>query len=175
MVNGGKQIHWGFEALVKYSVYTSGKNFIRFLRPFATITRSDFKYGDNFKIQKSVVLAEYYSNKAVAAVSKYVVNLGADVSFCGGFYGNLTYNYGDKMPITSMNDFYMASYNLLNGKFGMQKELDTHLLLDASIGVNNITNTKYFLMAFANQLPDAKVPAARNANYFENIQLKYQF
>lgn len=175
MVNGGKQIHRGFEALVKYSVFNSDKNFIRLLRPFANITRSDFKYGDNFKIQKSVILTEDYSNKAVAAVSKYVINLGADVSFCGGFYGNITYNYRDKMPITSMNDFYTSSYNLLNGKFGMQKELNTHWLLDASIGVNNITNTKYFLMAFANQLPDAYVPAARNANYFGNIQLKYQF
>jgi len=38
-----------------------------------------------------------------------------------------------------------------------------------------MTNTKYPLMVFANQLPDTYVPAARNANYFGNLQLKYGF
>jgi iron complex outermembrane receptor protein len=175
MVNGGKQIHKGIEALVKYTVYSSDKNLVRLVRPFANVTRSNFVYGDNFKIQKSVVLTEDYSNKAVAGISKYVVNLGTDVSFCGGFYANITYNYRDKMPITSMNDFYTASYNLLNGKLGMQKSIGKHLLLDASFGINNMTNTKYALMVFANQLPDTYVPAARNANYFGNLQLKYEF
>lgn len=175
MVNGGKQIHKGIEALVKYTVYSSDKKFVRLLRPFVNVTRSNFVYGDNFKIQKSVTLTEDYSNKAVAGISKYIVNLGADVSFCGGFYANVTYNYRDKMPITSMNDFYTASYNLLNGKLGMQKSIGKHWMLDASFGVNNITSTKYALMVFANQLPDAYVPAARNANYFGNLQMKYGF
>ncbi len=175
VVNGGKQIHKGLETNIRFIAYESNDGFFRFVRPFANLTVSNFTYGDNFTIQKSVVLTENYSNKQVAAVAKYVVNAGFDVSLAGGFYMNMTYNYRDKMPITSLNDFYTKSYNLLNGKIGFQQDLGKHFSLDASWGVNNITNTKYFTMVFANQLPDAYVPAPTRANCFGSLQLKYKF
>jgi len=173
VVNGGKQIHKGLEANIKYTAYESNSGLVRLFRPFANLTQSNFNYGDNFTIQKSVILTENYSNKEVAAVAKYVVNAGLDFSLAAGFYGNLTYNYRDKMPITSMNDFYTKSYSLLNGKIGYQQDLGKHFSIDASWGVNNITNTKYFIMVFANQLPDAYVPAPIKANSFGSFQLKY--
>jgi iron complex outermembrane receptor protein len=173
VVNGGRQIHRGLELNLKYIAYESGSGLLRSFRPFANMTYSNFKYGNNFTIQRSVTLTENYSNKYVAAVAKYVVNAGFDFSLAGGVYGNLTYNYRDRMPITSLNDFYTRSYNLLNGKLGYQQDLGKHFTLDASLGVNNITNTKYFIMVFANQLPDAYVPAPTRANYFASVQLKY--
>ena len=175
VINGGKQIHRGLEANLKLVAYESTDGFFRYVRPFANLTYSDFKYGDNFTIQKSVTLSENYSNKQVAAVAKYVVNLGLDMNMAGGFYGNLTYNYRDKMPITGMNDYYTKSYNLLNGKIGYQHNFGKHFNLDTYFGINNITNTKYFTMVFANQLPDAYVPAPLKANYFGAVQLSYKF
>ena len=175
VVNGGKQIHQGFEANLKFVAYESADGFFRYIRPFANLTVSDFKYGDNFSIQKSVTLTENYSKKQVAAVAKYVANIGIDLNLSGGFYGNFTFNYRDKMPITGMNDYFTKSYNLLNGKIGYQQDLGKHFNLDTYFAVNNITNTKYFTMVFANQLPDAYVPAPIKANYFGSIQLKYKF
>lgn len=175
VVNGGKQIHRGLEANLKFIAYEKAGGFFRYMRPFGNLTISDFKYGDNFSIQKSVTLTENYSNKQVAAVSRYVANLGVDFNIAGGYYGNITYNYRDRMPITGMNDYFTKSYNLLNGKIGYQHDLGKHFVLDSYLGINNITNTKYFTMVFANQLPDAYVPAPLNANYFVSIQLKYTF
>jgi iron complex outermembrane recepter protein len=175
VVNGGQQIHKGLEANIKYTAYESNSGLVRLFRPFANMTLSDFKYGDNFTIQKSVILTEDFSNKEVAAVAKYVVNAGLDFSLAEGFYGNLTYNYRDKMPITSQNDYYTKAYSLLNGKIGYHQDLGKHFTLDASWGVNNITNTKYFIMVFANQLPDAYVPAPTKANSFGSLELKYIF
>lgn len=175
VVNGGKQFHRGLELNLKMVAHESSEGLFRYVRPFGNLTISDFKYGDNFTIQKSVTLTENYSNKQVAAVSKYVANLGVDFNMAGGFYGNFTYNYRDKMPITGMNDYFTKSYNLLNGKIGYQRNLGKHFNLDSYFAVNNITNTKYFIMVFANQLPDAYVPAPLKANYFGAVELKYKF
>ncbi len=177
VVNGGKQNHNGLEALVKYTLYKSDKGFFTNIRPFANITYADFKYGSNFTIQKSVVAAglEDYSNKAVAGVAKIVANLGVDINTKPGIYANISYNYKDKMPLTSFNDFYASSYNLLNGKIGFQRSLNKHFDLDTYFGFTNLTNTKYYIMAFVNQLPDAYIPAPRTASFFGGLNLKYNF
>lgn len=175
MVNGGKQKDKGLEALIKYALVESGKGFFNTVRPFANITYSDFTYGDNFSIQKSITATENYSGKEVAGVSKIVANIGLDVMTKWGLYANLVYNYRDKQPITSLNDLYTKSYNLLNGKTGLQKSLSRHISLDAYFGAINITNTKYYLMVFVNQLPDAYMPAPRYANVFGGANLKWVF
>ncbi|HLO83180.1 MAG TPA: TonB-dependent receptor [Chitinophagaceae bacterium] len=175
MVNGGEQIHKGVEANLRWVAFESFSRFFRMIRPFANFTYSDFKYGDHFVIEKSVTAKEDYSNKQVAAVPKYSANLGIDINMTAGLYANFTYNYRDKMPITSLNDVWTESHNLLNGKIGMQRILGKHFTVDGSFGMNNITNTKYYIMVFANQLPDAYVPAPKNANYYGNLVLSYKF
>ena len=175
VVNGGKEIHNGIEALIKYNLYQSSNNFISSIRPFANLTYSNFTYGDNFKIQKSVVLTEDYSNKNVAGVPKYVVNFGFDILTQPGWYANVTYNYRDKTPITSLNDFYATSYNLLNGKLGYQTALSKKINFDAYLGATNITAVKYPMMIFANQLPDTYTAAPKEAVIFGGINLKYNF
>jgi iron complex outermembrane receptor protein len=175
MVNGGDQNHKGLEALVRYTAYSSISGAVTLVRPFVNFTYSDFTYGDNFKIQKSVTVTEDYSGKKVAGVSPKVFNLGVDLGFLAGIYGNFTYTYRDKMPITSLNDVYATSYNLVNGKIGIRRGLGRHFDLDAYVGATNLNNTKYYMMVFANQLPDAYLPAPRHTNWFAGINLKYNF
>ncbi len=177
MVNGGKQTHNGVEAVVKYEVIKSNKGFLTSLRPFANLTYSDFKYGDNFTIQKTILASglEDYSNKMVAGVPKYIANIGVDAVTKIGLYANVSYNYKDKFPVTSFNDTYTTSFSLLNAKLGYRHSLSSHFDVDAYVGGQNLTNTKYFLMVFVNQLPDAYIPAPRNANLFGGINLKYNF
>lgn len=175
VVNGGKQKHNGVEALVKFTAVQSDKGFFQTVRPFANLTYSDFKYGDNFIIQKSVTASEDYSGKAVAGVAKIVANIGVDVMMKHGLYANVSYNYKDKMPITSLNDLYATSYNLLNSKIGIKQSLGAHFDLDFYVGATNLTNTKYYLMVFVNQIPDAYIPAPTTANFFSGVNLKYNF
>ncbi|GAB2835988.1 TonB-dependent receptor [Ferruginibacter profundus] len=177
VVNGGKQKHNGVEALVKYTVYKSEKGFFNSIRPFANLTYSDFKYGNNFTIQKTVLASglEDYSNKEVAGVAKIVANIGVDVLMNYGLYANVNYNYKDRMPITSLNDLYATSYNLLNAKIGIQHNLGKHFKADFYVGAANLTNTKYYLMVFVNQIPDAYIPAPDTANFYGGVNLKYNF
>src|SRR6187399_1586467 len=109
VVNGGTQIHNGVEALLKFTAYQSDKGFFKMIRPFANLTYSDFEYGDDFKIQKSVTVTEDYSGKKVGGVPKIMANLGVDVMMKQGLYANMSYNYKDEVPITSLNDLYAKS------------------------------------------------------------------
>jgi iron complex outermembrane receptor protein len=138
-------------------------------------TKNDFTYANNFTIQKSVTSIEDFTGKQVAGAPKWTVNAGIDMLFNGGLYANLTYNYKDKTPISGLNDFYTTSYNLLNGKIGFKKQISNHFSTDMYIGATNLTNTKYYIMVFANQLPDAYLPAPRNAMVFGGLNLKYTF
>jgi len=175
VVNGGKEVHNGVEALIKYTLYQSASNFISSIRPFANLTYSNFTYGDNFKIQKSVVLTEDYSNKMVAGVPKYMINGGVDVLTNMGIYGNMTYNYKDRTPITSMNDFYATSYSLVNGKIGYQNKLSNKINFDVYVGVTNLMGIKYPMMIFANQMPDVYTAAPEKPLVFGGVNLKYNF
>jgi iron complex outermembrane receptor protein len=175
VVNGGQQRHFGVEGMVKYNLISSQNGFIKLISPFANFTKSDFTYANNFTIQKSVTSIENYTGKQVAGVPNWIVNAGIDMQFKGGFYANLTYNYKDKTPITGLNDYYTTSYSLLNGKIGFSTLIDKHFSIDTYLGATNMTNTKYYLMVFANQLPDAYLPAPKNVMVFGGINLKYTF
>ena len=182
VVNGGKQIHNGVEALVKFTAVQSDKGFFQTVRPFANLTYSDFKYGDNYDYRKGLVSGDTlrYGNKAVAGVAKIVANIGVDVFMKHGLYANMSYNYKDKMPVTSdglVNSvaYHASSYNLLNGKIGIKQSLGKHFDLDFYVGATNLTNTKYYLMVFVNQIPDAYIPAPNTANFFSGVNLKYNF
>ena len=183
--NGGIQKHNGIEALVKYTVFQSTNGILRFLKPFANATYSDFKY-KNFKFHQIVGTKDSvidYSNRPVAGVPKFTANLGLDFLFKYGIYGNVTYAYRDKMSIVSTEEFYTNSYSLLNSKIGVQQTLSKHFDVDFYVGVNNITQTHYAIKVFVNQLAnplskntgDAYIPGPSNANAFVGLNLKYNF
>lgn len=174
VVNGGRQVHRGLETSVRARLLEQDKGFFRGISAFANHALSDFTYGEGFTFQRSAVLTEDYGRKKVAAVARNTVNAGFDLTWAGGIYGNIVWNYRDPMPITSLNDLWTRPYHLLNAKLGIARNAGRHLSFDASIGINNITNTQYFTMVFANQLPDAYVPAPRRANGFFDLVLRYR-
>ncbi len=177
VTNGGKQDDKGIEALVKFTVYQSATGFFKNITPFANVTYSDFKY-KNFPfhiIKGTTDSVVNYDGNAVAGVAKVVANFGFDVLTKPGIYANMTYLYKDRLPITSDGLNIAPSYSLLNAKLGIRRSLSAHFDLDLYGGVNNITNTKYPIMIFVNQLPDAYVGGPRFANYYGGLNLKYNF
>jgi iron complex outermembrane receptor protein len=175
VVNGGEQRHYGVEGSIKMNLIQSSNSKISVLSPFVNFTHSDFTYANHFTIQKSVTSIEDYTGKNVAGVPKWIANAGIDFALQKGLFANVTYNYRDKMPIDGLNSTYAPSYNLLNGKLGYATSLSKNWKLDTYFGVSNITGSKYYMMAFSNQLPDAYTPAPKDAMVFGGIQLKYEF
>ena len=116
-----------------------------------------------------------YSGNPVAGVSKWVTNLGVDITTHPGLYANLTWMYKDGMPITSDAANFATSYSLLNTKIGFRNAVNAKVNIDLFIGINNIGGVQYPLMVFSNQLPDAYLPGPNKANYFGGINFKYNF
>jgi iron complex outermembrane recepter protein len=174
IVNSGKQLHKGVETVVRYEAIKNNKGFFTSVKPFANFTYSNFKY-ITFTYDSSVTKQVSFKDKEVAGTPKVMANLGVDVNTQAGLYGNITYNYKDKLPVTALNDVYTTSYNLLNARIGFRSSLSKHFDVDVYAGGQNLTGTKYFLMVFVNQLPDAYIPAPTKANMFGGINLKYNF
>jgi iron complex outermembrane receptor protein len=63
----------------------------------------------------------------------------------------------------------------VNAKLGLRKSLSSHFDLDAYVGANNLAGVQYYNMVFVNQLPDAYLPAPKEAFYFGGLNLKYHF
>ncbi len=184
VVNGGKQDDKGFEAALRYTACESSTGFFTAVKPFANLTYSNFKYRD-FRYQtigkstvtpsKDSAITTDYSNQAVAGVAKFMANIGLDLTMKYGLYANINYNYKDKMPITSDGAYFAPGYNLLNTKIGIERSISRHFEANVFFGVSNITESKYYLMVFVNQLPDAYIPAPDKATYFGGVNLKYNF
>lgn len=183
IVNAGKQDHKGIEALVKYEIYKSNDGFVKSIFPFANVTYSDFKY-DEYVFQRTYNRSFDFSGNQVLGTPKVVFNTGIDFITKIGFYGNTTFSHRDPMPFsyvpekvtdTQMVNYRTSSINLLNAKVGFQKRIVNHLDFDASVGVDNITNTQSYQMVFLNQLPDAYLPAPLKATFFGGVNLKYTF
>jgi iron complex outermembrane receptor protein len=191
MVNGSDQKHKGFEATLRYSIINNPNGIFTNVTPFINFTYSDFKYGDNFTIVTGTSVAQRdtidYSGKRVYGVPKVMNALGVDVATKLGFYANLVHIYKDGVTIGTVKTsaaganpkvfttYNATSYSLLNGKLGFRKNLSDHFGLDAFFGVDNITKTKYPLMIFVNQLPDAYIPAPTKAVIYGGVNLKYNF
>jgi iron complex outermembrane receptor protein len=110
--------------------------------------------------------------------------MGVDVTTKPGLYASMTYFYKDKMPITSTGattglativPYHATSYSLFNAKIGFRRTFATHFDIDVNFAINNITNTKYPIMVFSNQLPDAYMAGPIKANYFGGLTFKYIF
>lgn len=178
MVNGGEQDHKGIEASVKYAVLKDQAGFSN-ITPFINFTYSDFKYGNGFKIQSGTTTSNIttidYSSLNVFGVPKKMLAVGFDGTMKNGLYFNLSDVYRDGVNIGFEGSALRkaGSYNLVNGKLGFRKSLSSHFDMDIFFGANNIGGTQYPIMIFVNQIPDAYMPAPKNAVVYGGINLKY--
>lgn len=178
VANGGKQNDMGIETLLKYTAYQSANGFIESVSTFANFTYSNFKYKDYTFHYKGKVLIDSvvnYDGNAVAGVAKFTGNFGVDVMAHCGLYANMTYSYKDGFPITSDGINKTSGYSLVNAKLGFQRSLSKHFDINAFFGINDITGTRYPIMVFINQIPDAYMAGPAKTNYFGGINLKYNF
>jgi iron complex outermembrane receptor protein len=175
IVNGGAQDHKGIEAAISYKVFESERGAFRMIRPFGNIAYSDFKY-DNYKFQfQNETTPREYDGKPVAGVAKIVANAGLDLNMAYGFYANFVYNHKDPVNITLDGSIRAKGYDIVNAKLGFRQSLSSHFDLDAYAGGQNLAGKQYYYMIFVQQLPDAYLPAPKNALLFGGLNLKYNF
>ena len=168
--NAGKTRHRGIETAADYTVnvtpeltvspfFNASFNFDKFV---------DFKDGEND-----------YSDHDLTGVPDEKLNAGIHLAHSGGFFLHAAWQHVGSMPMNDANTRYNDSWDLLNLKVGYQTGITRNLSVEASGGVNNVTDEKYAssilinATASGNSEPRWYYPGMPR-NYYGGIRLKYQ-
>jgi iron complex outermembrane receptor protein len=157
-VNAGDQKNLGFEASAGYAIVSDPSSFVSFLRPFVTYTWNDFTYSDFKSDNNNDASTKDYSGLQVVGTVKNVVNLGLDARLRPGFYGNATYHHTEGMPISYDNAHWAPGFSLLNAKVGFARTLLQRWTVDAFVGGDNLTSSRYYTLVFLNHKWDSPTP-----------------
>lgn len=178
--NSGRTEHNGIELALAYRIIDelNGKH-LSLLRPYASITYSDFSFLDYKILDSTQEIVSQFDGNELTGIPPWVVSIGVDLETKIGFYFNANFYYNDKMPLNDANTTYNPSYNLLNTKLGYQKEFLKHFNLNVYAGLNNILDAKYSSFTSLNAVGfGGNQPAYFNPspgiNSYMGIALKYK-
>lgn len=169
-VNAGKVRFTGVETQLSYNYYLPNSP-VSLIRPFVTYAYSDFKYID-FTTYTGGSNKTYNDNQVVG-VPKNLINAGLDFETTFGAYLYSTFTFTDKIPVTNANDHYAESYSLLNMKAGYRKMVSKAIMLDAFIGSDNVTDTRYASMLFLNPNDNHYFLAGAPRTFYGGVSLRY--
>ncbi len=142
-VNAGKTVHNGIEFTLNYDFLnpgTSEKNFYGFI----TYTLADYSFkefidGDND-----------YSGNVLTGIPRHVLNGGIGFKTRPGIYGNVNYQFVDRMPMRDDNSVYSDPYQLVNLKAGFTRTIFSNINLDLYGLINNLFDIHYASMIMVN-------------------------
>lgn len=180
IVNAGSLNNKGVELSLDFDIVKDGKSWVKDWNVFTNGAFSLFKYED-FGFEKVVTggsgqdssVRYDYSGNTVAGVPPVVANAGTSILTKWGFYLNLTSNYRGAMYFTSDEAHQTDPYMILNTRVGYKKSF-SKFDVDLFAGANNATGQHYYYMVFVNQLPDAYIPAPKDAVWFGGFSVKYK-
>jgi iron complex outermembrane receptor protein len=144
-VNAGKTINKGLEMTMNYNFLPENR-LDRVFTGFITYTLAQYTFKD------FVEAGNDYSGNALTGVPRHVFNAGLEAKIPTGFYGNLNFQFVDKIPMRDDNSIYSDPFQLVNLKIGYAKSLSEHFDLDIHGNLNNLFNEKYAAMISVNAL-----------------------
>ncbi len=172
-VNAGKTIHKGLETTINYNFFNPGnteRNFIGFI----TYTLADYSFKEFIDGDRN------YSGNELTGIPKHLLNAGISFLTKPGIYGNLNYQFVDKMPMRDDNTVYSDDYQLVNLKLGYSRFFLDRFRLDIYGIINNLFNTKYASMimvnaaSFGGNEPRYYYPGLPR-NFYMGAELTYNF
>ena len=140
-INAGKTQHNGFELELNQAIYFDAFN----INIMASYTFADYTF------KTFVDGEEDHSGNQLTGTSRHLFNAGFDARF-RSFYGNIQYNFVDKMPVNDDNSIFSDAYQLMTLKVGYKVNWGKKWHFDFYGGINNIWNEKYASMIQVNAI-----------------------
>ncbi len=169
-INAGSTTHNGLEL-------SMGRNLLSF-NNLSVSTNIAYALSD-FSFDDFVDDGNDYSGNQLTGVPMHNFNSSLDIDFLRLIYGQLDFQFVDKIPITDDNSIFANSYNLMNMNFGMRKTFFDRLSLDLSYYLSNIFDEKYASMllinavGFGSSQPRYYYPGLPR-NYQVRFKIKYR-
>ena len=177
-VNAGDQVDRGLELAASYAVIDGPTGIMSLVRPFVSYTYSDFTYRNFGSDAGGAAGSVDYSGNDVVGVAPHVFNAGLDAALTSGVYMNATYHRTDGMPISYDNAHRAPGFSLLDAKLGFAHDIASRFAIDAFVGGNNLTDSRYYTQVFLNHKfdtanPHMYLPGPYTAKYYGGLKLRY--
>lgn len=163
--NAGKSSHNGIELLLNHQLLKTNEISINHS---LTYTIMNYTFDDFIDDERGD-----FSGNDLTGVPSYTSNYSLNIETLIGFYSTLVWQGIGQMPILDDNSIYSEAYNLVNLKFGFQKNLGK-LNLNIYAGINNVLDEKYASMLQINQFRERFYYPGLPVNYFGGVKLSYR-
>ncbi|HEX3867066.1 MAG TPA: TonB-dependent receptor plug domain-containing protein, partial [Gemmatimonadaceae bacterium] len=142
--NVGEQRNTGAEVSLSYLAVSDSSSMLSTLRPWASYTYTNATYVSYFSDDNNTAATVNFSGNQAARIPRIMYSGGIDASSTTGFYGNSTYNFVGRVPVTFDNSTWVHSYDLLGAKVGYRTTIQHRWILNAFVGGDNLTNQTYY-------------------------------
>ncbi len=167
--NAGATDQYGVELATKWAVIQNPENFLQQLDWNLSYTYHNFEFKNYINDGN-----DYSGNKLTGVAPHTIVStLRAKTEL--GFYGNLSYNFTDEIPLNDANTVYSNPYHLVQTKVGFKKEFIENWTLDLFVGIDNLLDEKYSLGNDLNAFGDRFYQPAAPRNWFGGVKVNYRF
>ena len=177
--NAGKTFRNGIELGLYWDALKNKESFLSLIRPFTTITYSDFRF-ENYKIRNAQnIITSDFSGNALTGITPWVINAGIDIESKYGAYIFGTYFYNDRMPMNDGNTDFNEAYQVFNVKIGYRKKFK-RMGVNIYAGADNLLNEKYSSQialnarSFTNQ-PIPYFNPSPETMWYGGLSIKYFF
>jgi iron complex outermembrane receptor protein len=164
--NAGAADQFGIETAINWNILNHPKQFVQHLDWNIAYTYHHFKF-KNYRKE-----GNNYSGNKLTGVAPHTVVSTINAKTKPGFYGMLSYNFTDKIPLNDANTVYSDAYHLMQAKVGLQRELAKNWQLDLFIGVDNVLNETYSLGNDLNAFGGRYYQPAAPRNWFSGAKIR---
>lgn len=168
-VNAGSTSQKGAELQSWFRILNQSRGLLRNLSAWFSYSYSDYTYSDYVKDDNDL------SGKNLPGVAPHTLNAGLDLGLTKSIYGNLTWNYSDRMPLNDANSSYADSYSVFHSRIGHKTNLGRAVQADIFLAVDNVFDVTYSLGNDINAFGGRFYNAAAGRNFTGGVSLKWRF
>ena len=167
--NAGATDQYGIELATNWAVIRRPANFLQQLDWSLSYTYHHFEFVNYVKDGND------YSGNRLTGVAPHTVVSTVNANTEPGFYGNLSYNFTDEIPLNDANTVYSNPYHLIQTKVGFKKEFIENWTFDFFVGIDNLLDEKYSLGNDLNAFGDRYYQPAAPRNWFGGMKVNVEF
>jgi iron complex outermembrane receptor protein len=179
--NSGETSHKGAEAAISWQLIQANDNKgLLALRPFMSLTYSDFKFEDYKILNAQNEVRAVYNGNPLTGVAPWIIHSGIDLETRSGIYFYGSYYYSDRLPLNDASTAFNPSYQLINTKLGYKRSLGRSIDLNIYGGMDNALNESYSSITSLNAVGSGGGPPpyfnpSPKRNAYGGLNIKYKF
>lgn len=172
--NAGAIDRQGVELSWQYQLIQNNSMFLRQARWWGSYTYMDHQFEEYNTLDIDNNEIRFDGNK-IPGIHPHTIVTGIDLKSSIGIYFSGTYSLFDEIYLNNQNDVTDDSYQLLNLKLGIERELGNKFRINLFSGLNNALDSEYSESHALNSGFGGFYDPAMDRNYYVGIKLNYLF